>query len=42
MGIFETTMGKIMGAPNQISEVKLSGGGKEAGIIIRALSLKEE
>ena len=41
MGVFETTMGKIMGAKSQILEVKLEGGGKNAGIILRALSKQE-
>lgn len=41
MGFFETTMGKIMGAHQQILEVKLSDGGKDAGIILRAVSKAE-
>ena len=40
MGHIETTMNKIMGAKQQILEVKLTDG-HEAGIILRAVATEE-
>ena len=42
MGHFETTMGKIMGARSQMLEVKLEKGGKEAVLILRAVTKAEQ
>ncbi len=40
MGHIETTMNKIMGAKQQILEVKLTDG-LEAGVILRAVATEE-
>jgi hypothetical protein len=42
MACFETTMAKVVGAKNQVLEVPITDGGKDAVLILRTVSRLEE